>query len=210
MIFPIGEWLVLSIGLLAWAEWPVFHIHKSLRVLPLAWIFGWIIEHSFTFSHIWDWDFPRIVVLLAVTWIAWKRAKGRRFPGILMTGICLLAQDLFVLNEPGIFSYDRWLFAVVFLAVALFSTHDLWSMTLALSGGILVNLGLTIFLFDGVVRYYSLPNSFLWHFSGVGCIMIAAFRQIREYYQTKKSLSAGMIAVQDSMADDGGIYRKDD
>ncbi|MGE4271693.1 MAG: hypothetical protein AB7E31_02295 [Desulfitobacterium sp.] len=209
-MFPIGEWLLLSVGFLAWAEWPIFRIDKSLRVLPLAWILGWIIEDSFTLSLTWDWDFPRVLVLVAVTWIAWKRAKCRKFPGILVTSICLLAQDLFVLNEPGILSYDRWLFAVVFLAVAFFSTHDLWSMTLALSGGMLINMGLVMFLFDGVVRYYSLPNAFLWHFSSVACLMIAALRQIREYNQIKKNLRTGMIVVQESITDDGGTYRKDD
>lgn len=197
MVFPIGEWLLLSIGFLAWAECPFFRIDRSLRVIPLAWVLGWIVEQSVTFSTTWDWHFPRVFVLIAVTIIAWKKTDGRKLLGILLTGICLLAQDLFVVNEPGIFAYDRWLFAVIFVAVAFFSTHSLWNMALALSGGMLLSMVFTVFLFDGVVRYYNLPNSFLWHFSIGACIIIVALRQVHGYYQ-------------ESHTEDGIVYRKDD
>lgn len=197
MVFPIGEWLLLSIGFLAWAEWPFFHIDRSLRVIPLAWVLGWVVEYSVTFSTTWDWHFPRVFTLIAVTVIAWRKIEERKSLGILLTGICLLAQDLFVLNEPGIFAYDRWLFAVIFVSVAFFSTHSLWNMALTLSGGMLLSMAFTVFLFDGVVRYYNLPNPFLWHFSIGAMIVIATLKQMYGYYQ--ESHSEARIA-----------YRKDD
>ncbi|AFM01133.1 hypothetical protein [Desulfitobacterium sp. PCE1] len=209
MVFPLGEWLLLSIGFLAWAEWPLFRIDRSLRIIPLVWVLGWIVEYSFTFFPPWDWHFPRIFVLVALTLVAWKKTEERKYPGILLASFCIVAQDLFVLNEPGILAYDQWLFAIIFVSVAFFITRDLWSMIAALCGGMLLSIVFTIFLFDGVVRYYTIPNAFLWHFSIGACMIIAVLRKAREYYQARKTLIP--IAVhQESQSDEGIAYRKDD
>lgn len=212
MVFPIGEWLLLSIGFLAWAEEPLFRIDRGLRILPLAWALGWIVEQSIMFSPPWDWHFPRIFVLITLTVLAWQRTgEKRRFSGILLASICLVAQDLFLLNEPGIFAHDQWLFAIIFVAVAFFSTHSLWNMVLALSGGLLLSMAFTVFLFDGVVRYYNLPNTFLWHFSIGATLSIAALRLVLKCYQQRKALTMIPIAVhQKSQSEEGILYRKDD
>lgn len=211
MVFPLGEWLLLSLGFLAWMERPYFHIEKSLRLVPLAWALGWIVEDNVAFSPPWDWHFPRIFVLITLTLVAWKKTEERKYPSILLASFCLVAQDLFVLNEPGIFAYEQWLFAIIFVAVAFFSTRSQWGMIAALGGGMLISMAFTVFLFDGVVRYYTIPNVFLWHFSIGACTIIAVFRQVWEYYQTRKALTMIPMAIpQESQAEEGGVYRRDD
>ncbi|WP_018306884.1 hypothetical protein [Desulfitobacterium hafniense] len=211
LVFPLGEWLLLSLGFLAWMEWPYFHIEKGLRMIPLAWVLGWIVEYNVAFSPPWDWHFPRIFVLITLTLAAWKKTEERKYPGILLASFCLVAQDLFVLNEPGIFAYEQWLFAGFFVAVAFFSTRSQWGMIATLGGGMLISMAFTVFLFDGVVRYYTIPNAFLWHFSIGACAIIAVLREVREHYQTRKALSLlPMAAPQESQGEEGSVYRKDD
>lgn len=211
MVFPFGEWLLFSLSFLAWLNWPIFRFTKSLRFLPLAWLLGWIFEQAFTYSEVWDWHFSRIFVLIVFTWIAWQNTSGRRLPSILLAALSLLTGDLFVLNEPGIFVYDQWLFASIFVAVAFFSTRSLWGLTLALSGGMLLNMVFTVFLYDGVVRYFNLPSTFVWHFSVGACVVMAAFKQISDYWQDLKRLRMDQeYAVPKSGREEIRGYRKDD
>lgn len=164
MVFPIGEWLLFSIGILAWLD---DALPKSLRILPFAWLGGWVIEYFFTFSQTWNWFLPRIFVLVIVGEIAWERVSTRRITPTLLAGGCLVIQDLFMLNEPGIFAYDQWLFAFLFVLIAYLSSSSLWGMVLSISGGLLWSSLVTMFLFHGVVNYYEFPNDFLWHFAFV-------------------------------------------
>lgn len=162
MVFPIGEWLLFSIAILSWLD---DAIPKSLRILPLPWLGGWIFEYFVTFSSTWNWFFPRIFVLLAIGEIAWRNLSERRILPMLLAGSSLVIQDLFLLNEPGIFLYDQWLFAFLFVLIAYLSSTNLWGMILGITGGLLWSSLMTMFLFNGVVSYYEFPNSFLWHYS---------------------------------------------
>ncbi len=162
MVFPIGEWLLFSVGILAWLD---DALPKSLRVLPFAWFGGWVIEYFFTFSQTWNWFFPRIFVLIVIGEIAWERVSAKKIAPMFLAGGCLVIQDLFTLNEPGIFAYDQWLFAFLFVLIAYLSSINLWGMVLSVSGGLLWSSLVTMFLFHGVVNYYEFPNDFLWHFA---------------------------------------------
>jgi len=184
--FPIGDWVLLCLGLLAWAEKPPFQLDKSLRIIPPVWVLGWLFEQGRAFSPPWDWHYPRIFLLMVLAIIAWGKTKERRISCILLATMCLLVQELFLLNEPGIFAYDKWLFAGIFVTVALISSPNLWNMVLALAAGQLMSMGLTVFLFEGVLRYYSMPNPFLWHFSWVSLLLVLALKQVLIYFKSKR------------------------
>lgn len=183
MVFPLGEWLLFCIGFLAFTQWRGFHLDKRFRMLPLAWILGWILENSSMVPQTWHWHFSRIFVLFGFVWIAWNRTPERKIVPLFLTSLILLGQDLFSINEPGIFEYDQWVFALLLMCIAYFSAQSLWGMALAIAGGILLNLGFSVFLFNGIVRHYDLPDPFLWHFSIAMFAGLAILKHARIYYQ---------------------------
>lgn len=165
MIFPIGEYLIFSMGLLA-----VFNrlSQPSKRVwisLSGAWLIGRVLESNFPWSStmIYHYRFSQIFVLAALAAMAWKYTPGRKTWPVVLTSFALAGQNLLVLNEPAMFRGEQWFFGGIVLLVSFLSTTDLWGMALALAGGILLDLGISIFLFQGVVRYYELPDPFYWH-----------------------------------------------
>ena len=194
MIFPIGEWLLFSIGILAWLDEA---IPKSLRILPLSWLGGWIFEYFFSFSSTWNWFFPRIFVLLIIGEIAWRNLSERRIIPMFLAGGILVIQDLFLLNEPGIFPYDQWFFAFLFVLIAYLSSTNLWGMVLGITGGLMWSSFATMFLFNGVVNYYEFPNNFLWHYSFavVGGLSLLKFI---------------LGTLRESIADEEKLLREDD
>lgn len=205
MAFPLGDWLLFYIGIVAFVEWRTLNCDPSLRILPFAWIVGWILENALILPQAWHWHFSRLFVLLCFSWIAWKRTPERKVFPMLMTGLTLLGQDLFLINEPGIFAYDQWVFAFLLMCIASFSAQSLWGMALGMSGGILLNLGFSVFLFDGIVRHYDLPDPFLWHFSITALVGLAVLKLVRNYYQVKQAKSRCPVPIinpRESMAKD--------
>jgi hypothetical protein len=161
---------------MAFAEWHNFSMDKRLRVLPGLWILGWVLERLVS-QGTWYWHYAEIFVYLGMVWIAWRHTERRILP-MLLVCLILLGKDLFTINEPGILVYDQWIFAAFLVSIAYFSGGDLWGMTLALSGGTLLSLGFSIFLFSGIVNYYDLPEPFLWHFNAAVLAGFAILKQV--------------------------------
>ncbi len=195
MVFPLGDWLLLCIGLLSFVEWRSFSFNRGFRVLPFAWMAGWIFENSLAAPQTWHWHFSRLFVLLWFAWLAWKKTSERKVLPILLTGLSLLGQDLFLINEPGIFVYDQWVFALLLVFLAFLCTQSLWGMAWALTGGILLNIGFSVFFFNGIVRHYDLPDPFVWNFTITMCISLTAIKLVREYYRVQLAKSRDIIII---------------
>jgi hypothetical protein len=189
MVFPLGEWLLFSLGIMSYMEWHFLHLERHLKILPLAWIFGWIVENIFLQHGLWHWHFSRLFVILCFLGIAWMRTPNRKLLPIFLVGFTLLGVDLFLVNEPGIFPYDQWVFASLLMCIAYFSARNLWEMALGIAGGMLLNLGFSVFLFGGIVRHFDLPDPFLWHFGIAALTGIAGLTQILSRVRTKQTIT---------------------
>lgn len=189
MNFPVGEWLIFSLGIMAFVEWQVFRMDSQLRFLPLAWILGWILENSLNQHGVWHWHFSRLFVILWFFGIAWRHLPNRKILPVFLTGLILLGQDLFIVNEPGIFSYDQWIFASILMSIAYLTTDDFWEMGYALAGGMLLNLGFSVFLYSGIVRHFDLPDPFLWHFSIGALTGIVGLAQVLSRVKLKQTIT---------------------
>jgi hypothetical protein len=185
LVLPLGEWLLFSLSFLALIEWRMFHFDKRLRILPVLWILGWLLENSILSPQTWHWHTSRIFVLIGFVLIAWKNTPERRAMPLLLTALTFLGEDLFLVNEPGIFPYDQWIFALILMCIAFLSAQSVWGVAFALSAGMLLNVGFSVFLFDGIVRHLDFPDPFLWHFSIAVFVGIGAFKQAFSYYRTK-------------------------
>ncbi|WP_434511948.1 hypothetical protein [Desulfitobacterium sp. AusDCA] len=167
MIFPLGEYLVFSMGLLA-----VFNklSNRSKHVwmsVSGAWLIGRLLEIAFPWSstRIYHYHFAQILALAALAATAWQYTSGRKILPAVMTSFVLVGQNLLVLNEPAMFLGEQWFFGGIVLLISFLSTADFWGIALALAGGILLDLGMSVLLFQGVVRYYELPDPFYWQLS---------------------------------------------
>jgi hypothetical protein len=156
---------------------------------------GWIFENSLVAPQTWHWHFSRLFVLLWFAWIAWRKTSERKVLPILLTGLSLLGQDLFLINEPGIFVYDQWVFALLLLFLAFLCTQSLWGMAWALTGGILLNIGFSVFFFNGIVRHYDLPDPFLWHFTITMFVSLTVIKLVREYYRVPLAKSGDTMII---------------
>lgn len=167
MIFPIGEYLVFSMGLLAVFEKLPNPSKRVWICLSGAWLVGRLLEMVFPWSstRIYHYHFGQILVLVTLAAMAWQYTPGRKILPAVTTSFALVGQNLLILNEPAMFLGEQWFFGGIVLLVSFLSTIDFWGMALALSGGILLDLGISVLLFQGVVRYYELPDPFYWHLS---------------------------------------------
>ena len=170
MIFPYGEWVILFLTLLAWAEKRTSR--KFFLMLTIAWLIGKTLEIVLSVTMPWHWNFARLAVML-VFWVwALRRAK-RRFLPLLLTSIIVCVETLFIVNEPGVFPYVSGIFVLVLILVAWLSTKSYWGTTAALTGSELLNQAFVRFTYDGIIRYVDLPNEFVWNF-GVGFFTVWA------------------------------------
>ncbi|MBC2721659.1 MAG: hypothetical protein HGJ98_05640 [Desulfosporosinus sp.] len=164
MMFPYGEWVLLFLTLLAWTEKRTSR--RFFLILTIAWLIGKSLEIAFTATMPWNWHFARIAVML-VFWVwALQRAKHRLLP-LLFTSLIVFVETLFIVNEPGVFPYVSWLFAIVLVLVAWLSAKSYWGTAAALVGSALLNLAFVRFTYDGIIRYIDLPNDYVWNV-GVG------------------------------------------
>lgn len=160
-MLPYGEWILFSLAFGFWAE--KIPGQRLLMVLAAGWLGGRALEVFFTPYAPWNWHYARLAVIFLFWIIAWRQAKQRMLP-LFLVMVALISQDLLIVNEPGIFLADQWLFAGVVVASALISAHGYWDLAAAISGGLLLNQVLFVFLFDGVLSLAELPNDFTWNF----------------------------------------------
>lgn len=160
-MLPYGEWIIFSLAFGFWAE--KIPGKRMLISLAGAWMGGRVLELLFAPYYPWNWHYARLAVIL-VCWLwAWHQAKRRVLPLVLVM-LALISQDLFLVNEPGIFLADKWLFAGVIVLAAFISAHEYWEVAAAISGGLLINQLLSVFFLDGIVKFADLPDDFTWNF----------------------------------------------
>jgi len=184
MLFPYGEWVILFLTLLAWAEKRASR--NFFLILTIAWLLGKWVEVFFAGTLPWHWHFARLAVMI-VFW-AWSlRLAERRFLPLLFTCLIVCIETLFFVNEPGVFPYGEWFFAIVLVLVAWFSTKSYWGTAAALSGSALLNQAFVRFTYDGIIRYINLPNEFTWNF-GVGLFTAWATLALGWRFYTERKL----------------------
>ena len=184
MVFPYGEWVILSLTLLAWSEKRASR--RFFLLLTLAWLMGKGLEIVWGGAPPWNWHFARLAVVL-VFWVwALKRSEHRLFP-LLLTSSIFSAATLFLVNEPGIFPGIAWAFALGKVFAAWLSARTYWGMAAALTGSALFNQLFLRFAYDGIIRYLDLPNDFTWNL-GVGMFAgWAGLSLVWRHYLERKS-----------------------
>lgn len=164
MLFPYGEWVILFLTLLAWAEKRASR-HFFL-MLTFAWLIGKCAELYFALTLPWHWHFARLAVIFVFWLWSLPRAERRCLP-LFFTCLIIGAETLLFVNEPGVFPFGEWLFAIALVLVAWLSAKSFWGTAAALAGSVLLNQAFVRFTYDGIIRYIDLPNEFTWNF-GVG------------------------------------------
>ncbi|MEA4902379.1 hypothetical protein [Desulfitobacterium sp.] len=178
MTFPIGEYVIFGIGLYYLGCGNTRRSRIFWGGVWLSWLTGWILESIFPWNNTWHWHFSRVMVLGFFAGMAWQRTKGRKILPVLITASAFAAQNLFIVNEPSIFKGEQFFLGAMVLVTVVLTTHDFWGMGLALAGGILADLGISIFLFQGIVRHYDLPDPFFWNLSVLFLAGAAGVRMI--------------------------------
>jgi len=170
MLFPYGEWIILSLALLTWSEKRASK--RFFLMLTIAWLIGKWIEVFYPVTMPWNWHFARLGVMLVFWLWALQRSEHRLLP-LLFTSLIVCVETLFLVNEPGVFPYISWVFTIVLVFVAWLSAKSYWGIAAALTGSTLLNQAFVRFTYDGIVRYVDLPNDIVWNF-GVGLFTVWA------------------------------------
>lgn len=190
MVFPIGEYLIFSLGLFALVEGFTQRSIRPWGALGFVWLVGLVLENNILWDTPWHWHFSRLFVVALFAGLAWRQTQGSKLLPAFITALTLAGENLFYVNEPGMFKLDQWVFGGIVLFVSYLSTKDLWGMGFALAGGILLDLGISVFLFQGVVRHYDLPDSFLWHLSVTFLTSGFAIRAFRQFHRAGASMNS--------------------
>lgn len=173
MFFPYGEWLLFFLVIISWSEG--YPMRRWLYALSLAWLTGKALEFMIFTGQPWHFAYSRFAVMIIFLVWGWQKTKHRFVP-ILLTSLLLITQDLFLVNEPGIFHLQNWLFAGMLLLVAWLSTLSFWGMAVALAGGILINQGFIPFFYGGIVSHMDLPDPFLWNFMVISVCLLGLLK----------------------------------
>lgn len=165
---------------------PAKHVWLSLSG---AWLLGRFLEAAFPWSstRIYHFHFAQILALITLAAMAWRYTPGRKILPAVTTTFALLGQNLLVLNEPAMFLGEQWFFGGIVLLISFLSTTDFWGMALALAGGILLDLGISAVLFQGVVRYYELPDPFYWHLSMAFLTSLSVGKSLSTLWQQRSA-----------------------
>ncbi len=171
-MFPLAEWLILALTVLAWAE---SHRFKKLGLtLILVWVIGKYLEGIWVWLQRWHIYYSRLLVAAVFCLYAFTRAKRHVLP-LIFTSLTFLGQNLFLVNEPGIVPMEQLVFSLIIFIVAWFTAQEYWSMAFAISGSVLLNQLFVFFCFGGIVRHLDFPDPFLWHFSASFLVISGIF-----------------------------------
>jgi hypothetical protein len=187
--YPLGEYLIFLIGLYALVLGSDPNARLFWGGIWIAWLTGFLLESLFPWEGAYHWDFSRVLILIFFTVSAWKHSPRRKILPALITAFALIAQNLFVVNEPGIIKGDQWFFGGIVLLTAVITTQEFWGMGFALTGGILLDLGISAFLFQGIVKHYDLPDPFFWNLS---VIALAIFANLRLLWKRRNDVLTEM------------------
>lgn len=161
MDLPYGEWVIFLLALATWTKKRASR--RFFLMLLIAWLIGKCGEVIFPPTMPWHWHYARLVVMLVFWGWAWQRAERRILP-LLFTSFALSLETLFLVNEPGAFSYGSWPFIFVLILVAWLTGKSYWGTAAAFAGSILLNQALVRFTYEGIVRYADFPDAFVWNF----------------------------------------------
>lgn len=176
MEFSYGEGIIFLLTLVTWAQ-----KHPSARLyllLSLAWLIGRNVDFLIIGELSWHINYARIAVILVFWLWAWRKADGY-ISALILTLSSLLLLDLFLVNEPGILIHENWIFAGLSFAVAWLTTGSYWGMAAAAAGSVLINQGLIIFFFGGIVSHESIPDAFIWNIGVAALTLLGVIRFVR-------------------------------
>lgn len=188
MTFPIGEYLIFGLGLFILGERSSQRSTRFWGGIWLAWLTGRLLEGFLAWNVPWHWHFSRLFVMVYFWGLAWQHAEKRKILPALITALALAGQNLFVVNEPGMFQGDQWFFGGIVLLIAFLTTQNFWEMVLALIGGILLDIGISVFLFQGIVRHYDLPDPFYWNLCVIYLASVGGARSLLKLWHVKENL----------------------
>lgn len=177
LLFPYGEWIIMILTVEAWAE---SRVSKRLfLMISMAWIAGKGMEAFFSNMPLWHWHLARLAVMLV--FFAWARSRAeRKLIPFILASFTISVETLFTVNEPGIFPYEPWLFAVILFFVSWLTAQSFWGTAFAFTGSVLLNQGFVRFAYDGLVRHADMPDPFIWNF---GVISFTAWSGLRLVWQ---------------------------
>jgi hypothetical protein len=148
------------------------------NLLSLAWLIGRFVDFLIIGEAAWHINYARITVILAFWLWAWRKAEGCVLAfGLSLISLVLL--DLFLVNEPGILLFEKWISAGLCFSVAWLAAASYWGMAAAVAGSVLINQVLTMFFFGGLVSHLDLPDEFLWNFGVLVLTLLGLIRFVR-------------------------------
>jgi hypothetical protein len=169
--FPYGEGIIFLLTLITWAQ--RHFLTRLYSMLSLAWLTGRFVDSLIIGEVSWHVNYARMAVILVFWLWAWRKAEGCVL-AFIVTLLSLVLLDLFLVNEPGILLYDKWISAGLCFLVAWLAAGSYWGMAAAATGSVLINQGLIMFFFGGIVSHVNLPDAFIWNF-GVGVLTLLGF-----------------------------------
>ena len=184
MFFPYGEWIIFFLALVTWAEKRASQ--RLFLMLTVVWIMGKGLEWFIPTAMPWHWHYARLAVMFVFWRWAWQRAERRILP-LFLTSLILSIETIFLVNQPGIFPYEPWLFTIVLILTAWLAAKSYWETAAAFVGSVLLNQALVRFTYEGIVRYANFPDSFIWNF-GVGFLAIWAGLRLAWRYHSEREI----------------------
>lgn len=180
-LFPWGDWILLFGCLLSWSE-----KHRSRFIyytLFGAWLLGKITSLTLEASGIgiwdwyWDWHWEHLLPILVFAVWGWRRVGLRKF-SVFISLLGVGSVELFILNKPGLAPFEPWLPVLALVVVTVFLSSSFWEMAVVSSCTVLLNQGLLIFLYGGIVRHLEFPDPLMWH---LGVLFFTGMGLYREY-----------------------------
>ena len=178
-MFPLGDWILLFICLLAWAE-----KHASRRIcysLLAAWLAGTVIEGKFGWQGTWYWHYAHLLVILVFWWWGWRRARSKVLP-VLIAILGISSIELFILNKPGLVPFEEWLPTLAILSMSVFLSSSFWEMVVISTSSVLINQGLFIFFYGGLLRHADLPDPRMWNLGVLFFAGVVLYREVRVWF----------------------------
>ncbi|MDD2234004.1 MAG: hypothetical protein PHZ11_04205 [Desulfitobacteriaceae bacterium] len=176
MQFPYGEGVIFLLTMITWAQ-----RHPSARLfilLSLAWLIGRIVDSLIIGEVVWQINYARLAVILVFWFWARRKAEGCVL-AFSLSLLSLVLMDLFLVNEPGILLFEKWISAGLCFVVARLAAATYWEMAAAVAGSMLINQGLIMFFFGGIVSYVAIPDGFLWNFGVLALTLQGLIRYVR-------------------------------
>lgn len=188
LLIPYGDLLLFLVTLVSWAE--RLSQFKLLSRLCLAWLVGKIAEGYFNIESPWHWNLSRLAVLVVFLCLSWRRSH-HRILAMIIPSVMLIAEDLLIVNEPGILPPEHLLFALGMFLTAWLTSESYWGMASGIAGSYLVSELFNLLALKGIFRYRDIPDPFLWNFVVASLVFSALAEKAWSYVRERKNRLAG-------------------